>query len=130
MKILCLFALVSALLAVPTLAVSKQVDSQAIAVKKDLSPGVRLITINGEPQRFSKAIALTSGTHTFEFNYAFDFSHDQSGRWVSKFTFECSFDTAGTYTLRSKDQRVPVQTPMIWIESADSAAPKCKWVGA
>ena len=130
MKNLCAFAVASLFVATPTLAVSKQSDAQAVIVKKDLSPGVRLESVNGERKRFAKSIPLASGTHVFEFTYAYDAKRDQGGPWVSRFAFECSLDTAGTYTLHSKDSKVPDMAPAIWIESTNQVAPKCARIGA
>jgi hypothetical protein len=129
MKVPCSVVLATLFLALPTLALSKQSDAQ-VSVQKELSPGVRLYSVNGERQRFARTIRLASGTHVFRFNYAYDNKRDHGGKWVSRFTVECSFDQAGTYTLRSKDSKVPDQVPIIWIESQNQAAPKCARTGA
>ena len=125
MRIPCSFALVAILAAHPTLAAPGQSDAQAILIQKDLSPGVRLHSVDGERKRSSKPIPLVSGVHLLKFTYAYDAQRDQSGPWVNWFTFECSIDAAGTYTLRSKDSKFPDMTPTIWIESANQVAPKC-----
>jgi hypothetical protein len=130
MKTLCSFALASLLVALPTLAVSKQADSEAVMVQKELSPGVRLHAVDGERKRFAKTIPLASGTHVFEFTYAYDAERDQGGPWVSRFAFECSIGIPGTYTLRSKDSKVADMAPVIWIESANQVAPQCTRIGA
>ena len=130
MKALCSFALAGLLVALPTVATSKQSDSQPIMVKKALSPGVRLQAVNGERHRFAKSIPLASGTHVFEFTYAYDAKRDQGGPWVSRLAFECSIDQEGTYTLHSKDSQVADQIPVIWLESSNPVAPKCTRIGA
>ena len=130
MKTSCAFALASLLVAAPTVAASKESDTQAVIVKKDLSPGVRLHSVNGERKRFDKIIPLDSGTHIFEFTYAYDAERDQGGPWVSRFAFECSLVGAGTYTLHSKDSKVAEMVPVIWIESTNQVPPKCTRIGA
>ena len=102
MKTLCSFALASLLVALPTLAVSKQPDSEAVMVQKELSPGVRLHAVDGERKRFAKTIPLASGTHVFEFTYAYDAERDQGGPWVSRFAFAVFISTVDRAVTRAK----------------------------
>ena len=129
MNVPCPVALAALFFALPALAASEQADDQVI-VQKDLSPGVRLHSVDGKRQHFARTFRLASGTHVFGFNYAYDVERDQGGRWVSRFTVKCSFDQGGSYTLRSKDGKVPDQIPLIWIESTHQAAPTCARTGA
>ena len=129
MKILHSLMLTVAVVAVPSLAKSKQEDSSGILVKKDLSPGVELLSVDGSRHRFARDMSLDSGTHIFVFTYAYDERRDQNGRWVSRLTYKCVLDSPGTYTLRSKDSRVGDQVPTIWIESNRKAPPECSEMG-